>query len=90
MPQVDLPDRFRPKPDGIPGHERYVAITNNWQFSREAIAHLRAGLEDALPDGVKTIAIAGSFGRFEASRQSDADCIIVLEDRDDFDVGATT
>lgn len=77
---VDLPDRFRLTPGGIPGFQRYSAITKNWQFSLEAIAKLRAGLADAVPEGVKTIAIAGSFGRLEASDLSDADCIIVIDD----------
>jgi predicted nucleotidyltransferase len=86
----DLPKRFRPTPDGIPGHDHYVAITKNWQYSREAIAQLRDGLDGALPEGVKTIAIAGSFGRFEASSQSDADCIIVMEDGDEFDFEKTS
>jgi hypothetical protein len=82
---INLPSRFRLTPDGIPGHERYPAISHNWEYSLEAITSLRDGLRGQLPDGVKTIAIAGSFGRLEASDLSDADCIIVLSDDPDVD-----
>lgn len=85
-----LPNRFREKPEGIREFQRYVAVNNNWSYSLDAIAQLRNGLEQELPPGVKTIAIAGSFGRFEASQQSDADCIIVLDDDESLDIAGAS
>lgn len=79
---VDLPDYFPEMPRLIPHVEHYQSVCANWRYSRQKLLELRerlASQQAALTD-VMTIAAAGSFGRLEASAQSDADCIIVLKD----------
>jgi hypothetical protein len=62
-------------------------MARNWRHSLEKVAELRGRLASDVPGGVRTIALAGSFGRFEASDQSDADAIIIVEDGADDTVG---
>ncbi|HEX8102065.1 MAG TPA: nucleotidyltransferase domain-containing protein [Solirubrobacteraceae bacterium] len=59
---------------------RYHALRDNWRHSRDVMLELRKRFDREDLPGVETIAIAGSFARFEASPESDADCIIILED----------
>lgn len=58
----------------------YSQITENRAFSLEVLAHVQPKVAEAALDGVRCVAIAGSFGRLEASHVSDADLIIVLDD----------
>jgi hypothetical protein len=81
---------FPRDPRFIARPERYRALCANWTFSQGALRQLRDGLRTGLPEGVMTIAIAGSFARYEASDQSDADCIIVLEDDPKLDAAAVS
>lgn len=60
---------------------RHGSLLDNWQTSRVAIAALRQALASApLGAAIRTIAAAGSLGRMEASGQSDADLIVVVQD----------
>ena len=61
---------------------RYVSLNDNWQKSTDALVRIRNTLASAgLPNTIKTIAAAGSLARMEASEESDADLIIVVDDR---------
>jgi hypothetical protein len=72
---------FPDAPQHIRNWSGYPTMQANWSHSHEILAELRDRFRgDNRFDGVHTIAIAGSFGRFEGSRSSDADCIVVLED----------
>jgi len=59
---------------------RYVALEEAERFSHDVLDAVRASLAQEIFPSVRTIAVAGSFGRLEASRASDADFIIVLDD----------
>jgi predicted nucleotidyltransferase len=72
---------FPDAPQEIHDFSSYPTMHSNWAHSQEVLAELRTRFAgDKRFVGVQTIAIAGSFGRFEGSRSSDADCIVVLED----------
>lgn len=61
--------------------ERYLALTGNWERSQKNFEKLRRILLDAkLPAQVRCVAAAGSLGRMEASEESDADLIIILDE----------
>jgi hypothetical protein len=57
-----------------------MALEKNWAYSNEFLTHLRKGLSGKLSKNVRTVAIAGSFGRLEGSAASDADYILVVKD----------
>ena len=67
-------------PQYIRNFDRYKSYTENWVFSEQFIKHLKSSLAGTLSNNVKTIAIAGSFGRLEGSASSDADYILVVQD----------
>jgi hypothetical protein len=75
-------DNYFPEaPQHVGDLSMYSTMRANWQHSHEVLAELRERFAgDDRFSGVQTIAIAGSFGRFEGSRASDADCIVVLRD----------
>jgi hypothetical protein len=55
-------------------------LAQNREFSQRQLTDIRAEAAHASLDGILTVAMAGSFGRDEASEVSDADFIIVLQD----------
>ncbi len=60
---------------------RYDKLQENWEHSREEMKRIQAGLQDQLPEEVRTVAVAGSLGRMEAAPNvSDCDAIVVLHD----------
>ena len=71
------------EPRTIRKFDRYPALKQNWIFSVEFLNYLSAHCADRLSKNVETIAIAGSFGRLEGSRESDADYIMVVTDPED-------
>jgi predicted nucleotidyltransferase len=75
-------DNYFPEaPQHIGDWLSYTTMVANWERSQRVLAKLRERFaDDDRFEGVQTIAIAGSFGRFEGSRSSDADCIVVLHD----------
>jgi hypothetical protein len=72
----DLP----PQPRTIRKFDRYAALDRNWKFSVTALETISLFCEGKLSPNVETVALAGSFGRLEGSRESDADYILVVED----------
>jgi predicted nucleotidyltransferase len=64
---------------------KYNALQANWTYSKATIQTLREEFKAHL-DGfehkasIRTLALAGSLGRMEASEESDADLIVVLRD----------
>ena len=71
------------RPWGLSDHpiERYLALVANWERSRDTFGLLSQALQDASLDArVRCIAAAGSLGRMEASEESDADLIIILDE----------
>lgn len=61
--------------------QRYHALSANWKHSGDALRDIRLHLEEANFDAaVRTVAVAGSLGRMEASERSDCDLIVVLSD----------
>lgn len=62
------------------GVAEFIAIDENREFSRRVLTSVTSALSGKQFHGVRTIAIAGSFGRHEASVTSDADFIVVLND----------
>jgi hypothetical protein len=69
-----------PEPRTIQKFDRYPALKTNWSFSVEFLKYLSEKCATGLSDNVETIALAGSFGRLEGSRESDADYIMVVKD----------
>ena len=67
---------------GIENFSRYSALAQNWQFSVGVVEGLRARLTGAFSDNVECVALAGSFGRLEGSKSSDADYVMVVRDAD--------
>jgi predicted nucleotidyltransferase len=61
-----------------PEQDRWIQIRHNREHSKRILSEVAAELEKAKLNGVLTVAIAGSFGRLEASESSDADFIVVL------------
>lgn len=59
---------------------KYATLEANAAFSLGVLTAVRDGLAATQFENVRTIAIAGSFGRLEASRASDADFIVVLDE----------
>lgn len=55
-------------------------LRRNREYSRATLDEIRGELAGLELSGVLTVAVAGSFGRDEASEASDADFIIVLRD----------
>jgi len=83
MTAADLRN-FLPRTVGhIPQLDRYATLKQNWQYSVDRLTKLRAGLRGKLSENVETVAVAGSFGRFEGSTVSDADFILIVSDKDD-------
>lgn len=67
-------------PRTIRKFDRYPALKQNWTFSVEFLRYLSTRCKGAFSDNVDTVALAGSFGRLEGSRESDADYIMVVKD----------
>ena len=74
------------------GHELdlspYPSLANSRAFSRDAISAVATALShalDALGEPVMTVAVGGSLGRLEASAHSDIDCMIIVDDRGEFE-----
>jgi hypothetical protein len=60
---------------------RNGAIQANWDYSKRILSEIRAALEaESLPVEILTVAVAGSFGRMDASDNSDCDLLVVLQD----------
>ena len=75
---------FLPRTVGhIPQLDRYATLKQNWQYSVDRLTELRESLRGKLSENVETVAVAGSFGRFEGSTVSDADFILIVSDKDD-------
>jgi hypothetical protein len=66
-----------PVPKYIPLYSRYHSITENWEFSVRSLLEIRQRLQATNIDRDITIAVAGSLGRLEGSKQSDLDFIII-------------
>lgn len=61
----------------------FPALKASREFSRAAIAGIGAALEASITrdEGpILTVAAAGSLGRLEATRHSDVDCIVIVDD----------
>jgi predicted nucleotidyltransferase len=58
----------------------HPTLERNASFTTRVLESVRGGLVEQDFPQVRTIAVAGSFGRDEASEVSDADVIIVLQD----------
>ena len=69
-----------PEPRTIRKFDRYPALKQNWTFSVEFLKYLSAKCAQGFTPNVETVALAGSFGRLEGSRESDADYIMVVKD----------
>jgi hypothetical protein len=69
-----------PEPRTIRKFDRYPALKKNWTFSVEFLTFLSTKCANSLSENVETVALAGSFGRLEGSRESDADYIMVVKD----------
>ncbi len=52
-----------------------------WKFSKDKIAKIKALLGKVqFPDGIVTLAVAGSLGRMDAAEVSDCDLLVVVSD----------
>jgi hypothetical protein len=72
--------RLPREPRTISKFERYAALRQNWDFSSKFLESLSARCKGRLSKNVETVCVAGSFGRLEGSRESDADYIMVVRD----------
>jgi len=68
------------EPRTIRKFERYAALRRNWDFSSKFLEFLSKRCNGQLSKNVETVSLAGSFGRLEGSRESDADYIMVVRD----------
>ena len=60
---------------------RYANLSKGWEYSKGEIKRIKEHLATTkLPEGVRTLAVAGSLGRMEASESSDCDLVVVLDD----------
>lgn len=66
-------------PKHIHQFDRYTTLRTNWDFSLKFLKTLKRELATKLSSNVLTVAIAGSFGRLEASASSDADYILIVK-----------
>lgn len=76
---VEYPWQFNTH-DASTNLEKYAVLFNSWEYSKKLLAEINiflvrfyAQMEDAK---TFTVAVAGSFGRMEASKQSDLDFMI--------------
>jgi len=58
---------------------KYHAVRSCWDFSHTSLNNIKSYLEERLHPYKENIvvAVAGSFGRMEASKESDLDYIII-------------
>jgi len=66
----------------------YPSLAESRRFSLDALGAIGVAIEqsvDALGASILTVAAAGSLGRLEASRQSDVDCIVIVDDTTECD-----
>lgn len=68
-------------PFSIPNFDSYLHLKENWQYSYEILQKLNSRLNDVFGEKPNiSIATAGSYGRMEASKESDLDFIILCGD----------
>lgn len=70
------------------GLDVWPRLRRNRDFSQSTLGSVREELDALALSGVLTVAVAGSFGRDEASEVSDADFIIVLDEDETLDDAA--
>ncbi len=66
----------------------YPSLASSRAFSRDRISVVTTALSKALEtlgQPIMTVAVGGSLGRLEASADSDIDCIIIVDDRAEYD-----
>ena len=80
MPTKSASWNLPTSPRSIRKFERYSALKQNWEFSCEFLNYLSKECKQGLSRNVETVAVAGSFGRLEGSRESDADYIMIVKD----------
>lgn len=70
-------------PRYVKNFQRYGALRTSWDASKQFLAGLRKQLSSGLSPNVETVAVAGSFGRLEGSKESDGDYILIVGDTAD-------
>lgn len=66
----------------------YPVLNDSRLFSFEIFRGVSSALSHALgavSEAIMTVAVGGSLGRLEASSESDIDCIVIVDDRKEFD-----
>lgn len=86
MNDIDTRWELPAEPRAIRKFVRYPALRDNWDFSVQFLKYLSKQCVNTVSKNVDTIAVAGSFGRLEASRESDVDYIMVVTDPEDSSV----
>lgn len=77
MESISYPD----KPKCIDDLTYFPDFNNNWRYTKEKLFFLNQKLNEAFDnDDTFCIAVAGSYGRMEASEQSDIDYIIIFKE----------
>jgi hypothetical protein len=67
-------------PRTIVKFDRYAALQQGWEFSTKFVRELTDSCRTRFSENVLTVGLAGSFGRFEGSVESDADYIMIVND----------
>ena len=61
--------------------QKYPVLANSWNFSKNVLQEIQDSLSDIGQYTKTCIAVAGSFGRYEASQLSDMDYIIISDNK---------
>jgi len=61
--------------------QKYPVLASSWNFSENILKELRISMSDIGQYNNTCIAVAGSFGRYEASQLSDMDYIIISDNK---------
>lgn len=70
-------------PKGIADFSRYPSLKANWEYSRDKLRKLSHKLTEAIKTEEVSIVVAGSYGRLEASSESDLDYIVLTNSLSD-------
>jgi hypothetical protein len=65
--------------------QRYPELAKSWSFSQNALEKIKNSMASIGHRTKTCIAVAGSFGRFEASQLSDLDYIIISDNEDEYE-----
>lgn len=80
-----MPDKikFPKKPKGINDLTRFPSLKANWEYSHSVLHKLHEKLNSEISNENLAIVVAGSYGRLDASKESDLDFMVLTDHVDE-------